>query len=160
MKYLAKFCLIFILMGLFIYQSSRTIKKFQAQKTSLQVMGEMELLISEKQPIEVTQTDEGSILFPSISICKDEMYDKEEEGILSRLESGGLSVEDARQLFEEKTFSRSRLVKDLRIKTVDGANNHPCNTISGPRKGLVFHCIDLINTPRVHCDNFARNNDQ
>ena len=34
---IVKFCLVLILLGLFVYQSTRTIMKYQAGKTSLQV---------------------------------------------------------------------------------------------------------------------------
>ena len=80
-------------------------------------------------------TDEGSILFPSITICKDQMYNKEEQGIMSKLQSEDLSVEEARAWFEARTVSRSRLVKFLRVRTVEGSNDYPCNTVSGPRNG-------------------------
>ena len=35
----------------------------------------------------------------------------------------------------KRTFSRSRLVKFLSGKTVEGSNNYPCNIESGPRTG-------------------------
>ena len=83
-------------------------------------------------------TDDGSILFPSITICKDEMFDNvkySDRGLLTRLQSG--EVESARSWFLNRTFSRARLVKFLSVKTVAGSesNNYPCNAASGPRAG-------------------------
>ena len=120
MKFVVKGSLILILTGLFIYQSWRTIRKYQAKNTSLQV----------------TMRDEGSILFPSITICKDEMYNNRlGGGLFTRLNSGGLLVEDAGAWFRNRTVSRSELVKLLSISTVDPSNNYPCNTVSGKRGG-------------------------
>ena len=81
-------------------------------------------------------SDTGHILFPSITVCKDEMYTSREEGALfTRLDSGHLRVEQAGEWFKARTFSRGELVKYLSINTVEGSNNYPCNTISGRRKG-------------------------
>ena len=83
-------------------------------------------------------TDDGSILFPSVTICKDEMFDSErysDRGLMTRLQSGEVSSENARSWFRNRTFSRSRLVKFLSIKTVEGSNQYPCNAASGPRNG-------------------------
>ena len=88
--------------------------------------------------IKVTNTDAGRILFPSITICKDEMFNSvrySERGLITRLQSGEVSAENARSWFRNRTFSRARLVKFLSIKTVEGSNNFPCNTASGPRAG-------------------------
>ena len=82
--------------------------------------------------------DSGSILFPSVTVCKDEMYDNFEfsdRGLLSRLQSGEVSSENARSWFRNRTFTRARLVKFLSIKTVEGYNNFPCNAAGGPRAG-------------------------
>ena len=84
-------------------------------------------------------TDAGSILFPSMTICKDEMFDSvkySDRGLLTRLQSGEVSVENARSWFLNRTFSRARLVKFLSVKTVEGSqnNNYPCNAASGPRQ--------------------------
>ena len=43
-------------------------------------------------------TDDGSILFPSITICKDQMFDHS-RGLMKRLQSGELSVENASSWF-------------------------------------------------------------
>ena len=83
-------------------------------------------------------TDDGSILFPSITICKDEMFENvndSDRGLLQRLKSGEISPENARSWFRNRTFSRARLVKFLSIKTVEGSNDYPCNTVEGPREG-------------------------
>ena len=81
-------------------------------------------------------TDEGSILFPSITICKDEMFDNEEESIIGLLtQHQEVSSDFAKSWFRNRTFSRGRLVKFLSIKTVEGSNNFPCNAVSGPREG-------------------------
>ena len=45
-------------------------------------------------------TDNGSISFPSITICKDEMYDHV-NGLMKRLQSGDLSMENASSWFRE-----------------------------------------------------------
>ena len=83
-------------------------------------------------------TDNGSILFPSITICKDEMFENanySDRGLLPRLQSGEVSTENARSWFRNRTFSRAHPVKFLSIKTVAGSNNFPCNAVSGPRVG-------------------------
>ena len=82
--------------------------------------------------------DDGRILFPSITVCKDEMFDNvkySERGLLTRLQSGEVSAENASSWFRNRTFSRARLVKFLSIKTVTGSdsNNYPCNAVSGPK---------------------------
>ena len=82
--------------------------------------------------------DAGSILFPSVTVCKDAMYDNVESsdrGLLSRLQSGEVPAENVRSWFRNRTFSRARLVRFLSIKTVEGYNNFPCNAASGPRAG-------------------------
>ena len=132
-----KFCLISILLVLFIYQSRRTIRKYQAEKTSLQV-NLVSLVMLRYLSNKVTMTDEGSILFPSVTICKDEMFDNlkySNRGLLPRLRSGEVSAGSARSWFRNRTFSRGRLVKFLSLKTVEGSNNYPCNTARGPRAG-------------------------
>ena len=132
-----KFCLISILLVLFISQSRRTIRKYQAEKTSLQVNLVL-LMMLRYLSNKVTMTDEGSILFPSVTICKDEMFDNlkySNRGLLPRLRSGEVSAGSARSWFRNRTFSRGRLVKFLSLKTVEGSNNYPCNTGSGPRAG-------------------------
>ena len=83
--------------------------------------------------------DDGSLLFPSITICKDEMFVNvkySDRGLLTRLQTGEVSAENARSWFVNRTFSRSDLVKFLSIKTVKGSdqNNFPCNAASGPRQ--------------------------
>ena len=88
----------------------------------------------------VTLRDEGSILFPSITICKDEMFDNlkhTNRGLLPSLQSGEVSSENAKSWFRNRTFPRARLVKFLSIKTVEGShqNNYPCNAARGPRAG-------------------------
>ena len=85
-------------------------------------------------------TDKGSILFPSITICKDEMFDNVKyanRGLLSSLQSGEVSSENAKSWFRNRTFPRARLVRFLSIKTVGGShhNNYPCNAARGPRAG-------------------------
>ena len=77
-------------------------------------------------------TDEGSILFPSVTICKDDLYDRS-GGIITDFKSS--PVEEAGALFRVRTFSRARLVKFLGTNTVAGVNNYPCNTVGGPRAG-------------------------
>ena len=83
--------------------------------------------------------DDGSLLFPSITICKDEMFVDvrySDRGLLTRLQSGEVSAENARSWFVNRTFSRSDLLKFLSIKTVKGSdqNNFPCNAASVPRQ--------------------------
>ena len=58
-------------------------------------------------------TDEGSILFPSVTICKNEMFDNF-DGLIKKLQTNETSVKNARFLFRNSTFSRTRLVKFLR----------------------------------------------
>ena len=137
MKRSIKYLLILTMTVLFFYQSTRTVQKFRENKTSLQVRWKfnskaMYLLCY----IEVTMSDSGSILFPSITVCKDEMYDSRlEGGLFTRLNSGALLIEDAAAWFKNRTVSRSELVKLLSIKTVDPTNNYPCNAVSGHREG-------------------------
>ena len=86
----------------------------------------------------MTNTDAGRILFPSITLCKDEMFNSvrySERGLVTRLQSGEVSAENARSWFRNRTFSRSHLVKFLSIKTVEGSNNYPCDADSGPKAG-------------------------
>ena len=83
-------------------------------------------------------TNDGSILFPSITVCKNEMYDDVKYfngGMLKRIQSGEVSSENAKSWFMNRTFSRDHLVKFLSIKTVEGSNQYPCNAASGPRDG-------------------------
>ena len=53
----------------------------------------------------MSQTDVGSILFPSITICKDEMFTSE-GAFLPKLQSGEVSMQDARAWFKNRTWSR------------------------------------------------------
>ena len=73
-------------------------------------------------------------MFPSITICKDEMYSVY-GGISGRNKSQDLSFEETKLLFKERTLSRSQLLKFLSIKTLEGSNKYPCNAVSGPREG-------------------------
>ena len=119
MKFVVKGSLILILTGLFIYQSWRTIRKYQAKNTSLQV----------------TMRDEGSILFPSITICKDEMFTSSPGGLFSHLHSRELPVQEAADWFRNNTLSRTELIKFVSVNTVEASNNYPCNAVSGSREG-------------------------
>ena len=120
MKILVKAGLTSLLLILFTYQSWRTILKYKAKKTSLQVQ----------------LSDPGTILFPSITVCRDEMFSSYRDGdLIPRLQSGQMDVTEARAWFEAETFSRSRLVKFLSARTVEGTNSFPCNTVSGLRAG-------------------------
>ena len=136
MKAVTQFCLILLLLVLFSYQSWKTIIKYQAGKTSLQVCKLLKnFKIFHCNP-KVTISDAGSILFPSMTICKDEMFDNLkslERGLLTEYEK--VSSEMAESWFRNRTFSRARLVKFLSIKTVTGSdsNNYPCNAVSGPK---------------------------
>ena len=58
-------------------------------------------------------TDDDSILFPSITICKKELFDHF-KGLIKRLQTNEVSVENAGFFFRNRTFSRARLVKFLR----------------------------------------------
>ena len=82
----------------------------------------------------MTLADEGSILFPSITICKDEMYNVY-GGIFSRNKSQELSLEETKLLFKKRTLSQRQVVKFLSIRTLEGSNNYPCTAVSGPRAG-------------------------
>ena len=87
---------------------------------------------------QVSLTDNGSILFPSITICKNEMFvnaTMRHRGLITRLRSGEISPENAKVWLRNGTVSRTDLVKFLSMKTVEGSdsNNYPCNTVSGPR---------------------------
>ena len=65
----------------------------------------------------MTQTDDGSILFPSVTICKSEMFTNvnyNERGLLARLKSGEVSSENARSWFEQRTSTLPGLL--LRIE--------------------------------------------
>ena len=101
-------------------------------------------------------TDAGNILFPSITICKDQMFDHS-SGLMKRLQSGELSVENASSWFRlglktfkksrnkkktlqfqrKRSFSRGRLVKFLSVNTLEGSNKYPCNTVGGPRSRVL-----------------------
>ena len=136
MKRSIKYLLILTMTVLFFYQSTRTIEMYRANKTSLQVSSKFNSMVMYLLYIEVTMIDSGSILFPSITVCKDEMYDSRlEGGLFTRLNSGALLIEDAAAWFNNRTVSRSELVKLLSIKTVDPTNNYPCNAVSGKREG-------------------------
>ena len=112
----------------------------------------------------VTQTDAGSILFPSMTLCKDEMFDNvkySDRGLLSRLLSGEVLAENAKTWFLNRTRSRKQLVKFLSVRTAEGFNNNnfPCNTVSGPRAGepctfpFIFpDCQLLIQSERCEAD--------
>ena len=56
-------------------------------------------------------TDNGSISFPSVTICKDEMYDHV-NGLMKRLQSGELSVENASAWFRNG-FNFEKIQKSL-----------------------------------------------
>ena len=135
MKNVAKLCLISILLGLFIYQSWNTVMKYRAEKTSLQVKPHVLTPCKSVLNKKVTLTDDGSILFPSITICKNEMYNIFDKGLMRKLETGELSVENAKPWLRNRTFSRQNLVRFLSIKTEEGSNKYPCNAVGGPRAG-------------------------
>ena len=78
-------------------------------------------------------TDHGITLFPSMTVCKDQMLRTWDRGLVTRVVSGELSVEEARGMFREEISSRAELVKLLSVKTVEGSNSFPCTTVSGPR---------------------------
>ena len=79
-------------------------------------------------------TDNGSVLFPSITICRDEMFSVYTD-LIKSLQSGELEVGQARDWFESSTSSRSELVRMLSVRTVEASNDYPCNTVSGLRAG-------------------------
>ena len=54
-------------------------------------------------------------------------------GVLTPHEEVPFEIAKSRVM--KRTFSRGRLVHFLSVKTVEGCNNYPCNTESGPRAG-------------------------
>ena len=63
-------------------------------------------------------TDEDSILFPSLTVCKDEMLTVPDKvpGLQQKEGETELSVEEVRVWFKEKTLSISQLVKFLSVR--------------------------------------------
>ena len=84
--------------------------------------------------MKVSVIDEGTILFPSVKICKKYTYDQL-PGVLGDLKSGKASVKEAREWFINHTWRRPRLVNFFSHSTVDTSLQHPCNTIAGPEAG-------------------------
>ena len=51
------------------------------------------------------------------------------------LKTNNFSVDEIRNKFEERTFSRSELIGFLNMNTIEDVNNFPCNTVSGLKPG-------------------------
>ena len=58
-----------------------------------------------------------------------------DRGLLARLKTGEVSSENASSWFRQRTFTTDRLVKFLSVKTMEGSNDYPCNTVRGTREG-------------------------
>ena len=83
--------------------------------------------------VQIKLHDDGHILFPSITFCKNYMYT--DESFLEELKSGNLSTSEATKLFRKLTWSREKMFRTVSHHTMDGAYKRPCNTVGGPRMG-------------------------
>ena len=61
------------------------------------------------------------------------MYRK--RSIFPLLNTNNFSVDEIREKFVKRTFSRSELIGFINMNTIEGANNFPCNTFSGLTPG-------------------------
>ena len=84
--------------------------------------------------LQVSFIDEGTILFPSVTFCKKFMFDQP-PGVLSLLGSGNFSTRDAKEWFQNHTWSRSQLFNFFTHSTLNSSHHYPCNTIDGPKAG-------------------------
>ena len=84
---------------------------------------------------QVTFHDDGHILYPSITFCKNYMY-THNEGFLHKLKEDKLSSSEYKKIFREQTWSRDQLLKTLHHNTLDESFKFPCTTIDGPNSGF------------------------
>ena len=85
-------------------------------------------------PLQVTLTDTGVILFPSLTFCKKYIFDQN-SGVLDQLRAGAVGAGQARAWLEQHTASRESVFRLLSHATLDTTNNFPCTTVEGPAAG-------------------------
>ena len=126
-----------ILFALFLWQAWSTISKFQESKTYLQVVWILPLCQQYFPITQVTYHDDGHILFPSVTFCKNYMY-THNDGFLHKLKEEKLSSSEYKKIFREQTWSRGQLLKTVHHNhnTLDGSFKFPCTTIDGPNSGF------------------------
>ena len=84
--------------------------------------------------MQTTFSDNGHILFPSITFCKNYMYNAR-KGFLKKIQEEDLPVSHYKTVFKNKTWSKAQMFRTVSHNTVDGSYNNPCNTRGGPRMG-------------------------
>ena len=82
--------------------------------------------------------DDGYILFPSITVCKDRMYtaypDYLEPFFKENISDSSINFEDVQSWVLKHTWRRSKMFQILHHKT-SGLAHYPCDTISGDKIG-------------------------
>ena len=134
MKFMVNYLLPIILFAFFLREAWFTISKYREANTFLRVFGKLlKSINSIYLCVQIKLHDDGHILFPSITFCKNYMYSDDRH--LNKLKSGNLSTSQAAELFRELTWSREQMFRTVSHHTMDGTYKRPCNTVGGPRMG-------------------------
>ena len=87
----------------------------------------------------VSVLDEGSIIFPSITVCKNRMYSEYQHPLVSFFDQNNsrqhLKVEDVKAWVQQHTYNRSAVFNMLSHLTLKSQEQYPCNTVGGDRIG-------------------------
>ena len=83
--------------------------------------------------------DDGYILYPSLTVCKRNMYDKYPDYPLhffdKKFMDTTMNVETLKAWIHQHVWNRSQVFNRLSHKTYQGLKGYPCNTESGPGIG-------------------------
>ena len=135
-----------ILCLIFVWQSWSTILKYQALRTTLQVSAFKYVYVQYYAVytfrfslfLKVTYKDKGSILFPSITFCRDRMFKEEiafKKEIMEKLKPGYLPIPPNKTAFRQFTLSREQLFMNVSHDTLTRKFKNPCTAVSGIGSG-------------------------
>ena len=129
------------IVGLFAWQASVSVDKFNAGVTSLQERLE----------------DTGTILYPSITFCAKHIFHTF-PGIIDRLKNNktDISFNELKQIALLKSWSMEKMFHFVSHKNFENKNPFPCNTIGGASMGkpCVFpFTYESVNSTEFTFDN-------
>ena len=95
--------------------------------------------------MQTTFSDNGHILFPSITFCKNYMYNAR-KGFLKKIQEEDLPVSHYKTVFKDKTWSKAQMFRTVSHNTIDGSYNNPLTLEVGQewdRRAVSLSCTQI-----------------
>ena len=105
--------------------------------------------------------DDGFIMFPSITVCKSDMYDKYPDFLINFFDKKVLhptvNIGTLKSWIHRHVWNRSQVFRRLSHKTYQGYKGYDCNTESGPSIGkpCSFPFVYPDCSVKKHMDNYC-----